>query len=50
MPEALRWELLDLLLDLPARDWDAELIAHYGKDDGRCRAGRERDRIRGPVV
>ena len=32
MPEALRWRLVDALLGLPERDWDAELIQHFKPD------------------
>ena len=38
MPESLRWELLDVLLGLPERDWDKELIAHFGKIEAAGRA------------
>ncbi len=34
MPEALRFDLLDILLGLPARDWDSELRAHFQKETG----------------
>lgn len=33
MPEALRYQLLDALLGLPAKDWDAVLIDHFQKID-----------------
>ncbi len=45
MPEALRWEIMDAVLGLPSRDWDTELIAHFGQieRDGRARTERFRN-------
>lgn len=41
MPEALRYELIDAVLGLPARDWDAELNAHFGAIEATAAAGQQ---------
>ena len=32
MPEALRYSLIDIVMGLPTRDWDAVLMAHFGEE------------------
>jgi len=43
MPEALRNSLIDLMLDLPAKDWNGLLLAEAGKTEA---DGREKERQR----
>ncbi len=42
MPEALRYQIIDAVLGLPAHDWDAELIAYFGKQEAAGRASLDR--------
>ena len=42
MPEALRYSLIDIMLGLPPRDWDAVLIEHFHDEEKQARAAAKK--------